>query len=96
MLWQPCNVEHSTRLLGPLLEPSKGLLDVSWLDGRAALAWGIKETLLEFALLARATLDQGAGLSAGHVLLLLDLEGDFGQSLNHFKGEKAKDIYNIV
>lgn len=96
MLWQPCNVEHSTRLLGPLLEFPKGFLDVPWLDGRAALAGRIKEALLEFALLARAALNQSAGLSAGHIFLLLDLEGNFGQGLDHFKGEKAKDIDDVV
>lgn len=89
MLRQSCYVEHGARLLGPLLEPAKRLLDVPWLDRRAALAGRIEEALLEFALLARATLNQGASLSASHVLLLLDLEGNFRQGLDHFKGEKA-------
>lgn len=97
MLGQPRAVEHSPSLLGSLLKPPEGLLDVSGLDWRTAFAGGVEKALLVLALLVRAGIARGgAGLGARDVLLLLDLERDFSQGLDHFKGEEAENINNVV
>jgi hypothetical protein len=91
----PRPIQHRPRLLRPLLQPPEGLGDVPRLDGGLALAGGVEQALRELALLGAGGLLAALGaLQAG--LLLLDVEGDLGQGLDHLKGQEAEDVDDVV
>lgn len=94
MLNHPRAVQHGPNLLGPLLQPAKGLLHMLRLNGRLALAGRVKQRVRVLALLDTRVI--GAVERARQVLLLLDLEGHLGERLDHLERQEAKDVDDIV